>query len=189
MLYYDVVNCPIYHGTLNDKSLPSIRLPICFKHVNFDDSNFDKFVKDGKPVEIEPNSPEGVSYRSRLEFIKNFQKRLPVMTNLFGRGTNIERVNVEFNYDKPEDSDTYLIHSCWSCITSLLMSPNGGTRSRRSCFHYRWHAETAISNSMASQQYGIAFGWSRGLWKPHMEKNLLCLRGHRCSQSGDDRNG
>lgn len=29
-------------------------------------------------------------------------------TNLFGRGMDIERVNIAFNYDMPEDSDTYL---------------------------------------------------------------------------------
>merc|ERR1712086_982287 len=29
-------------------------------------------------------------------------------TNLFGRGMDIERVNIVFNYDMPEDSDTYL---------------------------------------------------------------------------------
>ena len=31
-----------------------------------------------------------------------------VATNLFGRGMDIERVNIVFNYDMPEDSDTYL---------------------------------------------------------------------------------
>merc|ERR1712080_632982 len=31
-----------------------------------------------------------------------------VATNLFGRGIDIERVNIVFNYDMPEDSDTYL---------------------------------------------------------------------------------
>ena len=39
---------------------------------------------------------------------KNFQKRLLVATNLFGRGMDIERVNIVFNYDMPEDTDTYL---------------------------------------------------------------------------------
>lgn len=29
-------------------------------------------------------------------------------TNLFGRGMDIERVNIVFNYDMPESSDTYL---------------------------------------------------------------------------------
>lgn len=27
-------------------------------------------------------------------------------TSLFGRGMDIERVNIVFNYDMPEDSDT-----------------------------------------------------------------------------------
>ncbi len=29
-------------------------------------------------------------------------------TDLFGRGMDIERVNIVFNYDMPESSDTYL---------------------------------------------------------------------------------
>lgn len=36
------------------------------------------------------------------------QQRILVATNLFGRGMDIERVNIVFNYDMPEDSDTYL---------------------------------------------------------------------------------
>jgi superfamily II DNA/RNA helicase len=39
---------------------------------------------------------------------KKFEKRLLVATNLFGRGMDIEKVNVVFNYDMPENSDTYL---------------------------------------------------------------------------------
>lgn len=31
-----------------------------------------------------------------------------VATNVFGRGIDIERVNVVINYDMPEDADTYL---------------------------------------------------------------------------------
>eukprot|EP00800_Vazella_pourtalesii_P020418 TRINITY_DN7206_c0_g1_i2.p1 TRINITY_DN7206_c0_g1~~TRINITY_DN7206_c0_g1_i2.p1 ORF type:complete len:433 (+),score=85.22 TRINITY_DN7206_c0_g1_i2:138-1436(+) len=44
----------------------------------------------------------------RYESFKNFQKRILVATNLFGRGMDIERVNIAFNYDMPEDTDTYL---------------------------------------------------------------------------------
>ena len=40
--------------------------------------------------------------------IQNFERRILVATNLFGRGMDIERVNIVFNYDMPEDSDTYL---------------------------------------------------------------------------------
>ena len=42
-----------------------------------------------------------------LIFLISFQ-RILVATNLFGRGMDIERVNIVFNYDMPEDSDTYL---------------------------------------------------------------------------------
>jgi len=45
---------------------------------------------------------------SRYQAFKTFQKRILVATNLFGRGMDIERVNIVFNYDMPEDSDTYL---------------------------------------------------------------------------------
>jgi superfamily II DNA/RNA helicase len=39
---------------------------------------------------------------------KDFEKRILVATNLFGRGMDIERVNIVFNYDMPEDTNTYL---------------------------------------------------------------------------------
>jgi ATP-dependent RNA helicase UAP56/SUB2 len=35
-------------------------------------------------------------------------QRILVATNLFGRGMDIERVNIVFNYDMPENTDTYL---------------------------------------------------------------------------------
>lgn len=41
-------------------------------------------------------------------------------TNLFGRGMDIERVNIVFNYDMPEDSDTYLHRVSGSTEVSLL---------------------------------------------------------------------
>merc|ERR1712133_70830 len=44
----------------------------------------------------------------RYQLFKNFQRRILVATILFGRGMDIERVNIVFNYDMPEDSDTYL---------------------------------------------------------------------------------
>lgn len=53
----------------------------------------------------------GMTQEERLscyQQFKDFQKRILVATNLFGRGMDIERVNIVFNYDMPEDSDTYL---------------------------------------------------------------------------------
>ncbi|EDV27573.1 ATP-dependent RNA helicase DDX39A [Trichoplax sp. H2] len=65
---------------------------------------------------VEQNFPaisihRGMSQEDRLKHygeFKNFNKRILVATNLFGRGMDIERVNIVFNYDMPEDSDTYL---------------------------------------------------------------------------------
>lgn len=47
----------------------------------------------------------------RLEYFKAFKEfkhRILVSTNLFGRGVDIERVNIVINYDMPRDSDEYL---------------------------------------------------------------------------------
>jgi superfamily II DNA/RNA helicase len=44
----------------------------------------------------------------RYRKFKDFQRRIMVATNIFGRGIDIERVNVVVNYDMPDESDTYL---------------------------------------------------------------------------------
>jgi len=45
---------------------------------------------------------------SRFKAFKDFQKRILVSTDLFGRGIDIERVNIVINYDFPDQSDQYL---------------------------------------------------------------------------------
>merc|ERR1712046_490969 len=45
---------------------------------------------------------------ARYKQFKEFQKRVLVATDLFGRGIDIERVNIVVNYDMPSDSDSYL---------------------------------------------------------------------------------
>ena len=49
---------------------------------------------------------------AKYQAFKNFSKRILVSTDLFGRGIDIERVNIVFNYDMPESSDTYLHRVC-----------------------------------------------------------------------------
>ena len=63
-----------------------------------------------------------LSRLSRYQQFKDFQKRILVATNLFGRGMDIERVNIVFNYDMPEDSDTYLhrVSSNYQCISICM---------------------------------------------------------------------
>lgn len=39
---------------------------------------------------------------------KSFEKRIMVATDIFGRGIDIERVNIVINYDMPDSPDTYL---------------------------------------------------------------------------------
>jgi len=53
----------------------------------------------------------GLKQEERIEKyrkFKDFQSRIMVATNIFGRGIDIERVNVVINYDMSENSDTYL---------------------------------------------------------------------------------
>ncbi|OMJ29806.1 ATP-dependent RNA helicase uap56 [Smittium culicis] len=45
---------------------------------------------------------------SRYKAFKDFNKRVMVATDIFGRGIDIERVNVVINYDMSEDADSYL---------------------------------------------------------------------------------
>ncbi|EPY52787.1 ATP-dependent RNA helicase Uap56 [Schizosaccharomyces cryophilus OY26] len=44
----------------------------------------------------------------RYKAFKDFDKRLCVATDVFGRGIDIERVNIVINYDMPDSPDTYL---------------------------------------------------------------------------------
>jgi ATP-dependent RNA helicase UAP56/SUB2 len=39
---------------------------------------------------------------------KEFNKRICVATDVFGRGIDIERINLAINYDLPADADSYL---------------------------------------------------------------------------------
>merc|ERR1711977_129834 len=45
---------------------------------------------------------------NRYKQFKEFQKRIMVCTDLFGRGIDIERVNIVIDYDMPDESDSYL---------------------------------------------------------------------------------
>ncbi|KAG1474448.1 hypothetical protein G6F56_000351 [Rhizopus delemar] len=44
----------------------------------------------------------------RYKSFKEFEKRIMVATDIFGRGIDIERVNIVINYDMPENADSYL---------------------------------------------------------------------------------
>merc|ERR1712228_1020713 len=69
-----------------------------------------------KKLLVECNSPSiaihsGLSQEDRIaryKQFKEFQKRIMVSTDLFGRGIDIERVNIVINYDMPDNSDSYL---------------------------------------------------------------------------------
>jgi len=53
----------------------------------------------------------GMKQQERIEKFKEFKdfnKRILVSTDLFGRGIDIERVNIVVNYDMPDESNQYL---------------------------------------------------------------------------------
>jgi ATP-dependent RNA helicase UAP56/SUB2 len=45
---------------------------------------------------------------NRFKEFKDFKKRVCVATDVFGRGIDVERINVAINYDLPADADSYL---------------------------------------------------------------------------------
>eukprot|EP00300_Choanocystis_sp_HF-7_P017394 c19717_g1_i6.p4 GENE.c19717_g1_i6~~c19717_g1_i6.p4 ORF type:complete len:117 (+),score=35.54 c19717_g1_i6:1423-1773(+) len=50
-----------------------------------------------------------IGFRLKLfQEFKEFRHRILVATDLFGRGIDVERVNVVINYDMPPDADSYL---------------------------------------------------------------------------------
>merc|ERR1712032_706464 len=65
---------------------------------------------------LAPDPPKGKKRKEvdtdirldRLQAFKDFKKRILVSTDLFGRGMDVERVNIVINYDMPETSDAYL---------------------------------------------------------------------------------
>lgn len=53
----------------------------------------------------------GLTQQERIErykLFKDFHKRIMVATDIFGRGIDIERVNIVINYDMPDSADSYL---------------------------------------------------------------------------------
>ena len=42
------------------------------------------------------------------EGFKTFKHRILVATEILGRGIDIEKINIVFNYDMPENADSYL---------------------------------------------------------------------------------
>eukprot|EP00928_Gymnodinium_smaydae_P019131 TRINITY_DN1730_c0_g1_i1.p1 TRINITY_DN1730_c0_g1~~TRINITY_DN1730_c0_g1_i1.p1 ORF type:complete len:440 (+),score=142.91 TRINITY_DN1730_c0_g1_i1:123-1442(+) len=82
-------------GVLNENKFPSMTLHEIPK-------GFEHKVKAGE-------FPSAKDTRiDRFKLFKDFRKRILVATDLFGRGMDVERVNIVINFDMPADSDAYL---------------------------------------------------------------------------------
>ena len=57
------------------------------------------------PIKPYANSPDSIK---RYKEFKDFNKRICVATDVFGRGIDIEKINLAINYDLPKDADAYL---------------------------------------------------------------------------------
>ena len=66
--------------------------------------------KNGRTSCVPPGGPLVYLWCSiaRYTQFKNFEKRILVATDIFGRGIDVERVNIVINYDTPGDADSYL---------------------------------------------------------------------------------
>eukprot|EP00927_Polykrikos_kofoidii_P003137 TRINITY_DN1123_c0_g1_i1.p1 TRINITY_DN1123_c0_g1~~TRINITY_DN1123_c0_g1_i1.p1 ORF type:complete len:445 (-),score=107.24 TRINITY_DN1123_c0_g1_i1:80-1369(-) len=77
-------------------------------------SNFPSMTLHALPRGFEHKAAAGTSPGAnddritRLKMFKDYQKRILVTTDLFGRGMDVERVNIVINYDMPASSDMYL---------------------------------------------------------------------------------
>lgn len=58
-------------------------------------------------MEMHAKMPQEERIQKYKQF-KNFEKRILVSTDIFGRGIDIQRVNIVINYDMPDDPDQYL---------------------------------------------------------------------------------
>lgn len=58
-------------------------------------------------IQIHRQLPQNTRIENYDEFKKN-NRRIMVATDLFGRGIDIERVNVVINFDFPKDKETYM---------------------------------------------------------------------------------
>jgi ATP-dependent RNA helicase UAP56/SUB2 len=72
-------------------------------------TELDKLLKECNFPSVAVHS--GVSQEERIrryKAFKDFQERICVATDVFGRGIDIERINLAINYDLPADADSYL---------------------------------------------------------------------------------
>ncbi|KAI5294605.1 Suppressor of the cold-sensitive snRNP biogenesis mutant brr1-1 [Ascosphaera acerosa] len=82
---------------------------IIFVKSTYRASELDKLLRECNFPSIAVHS--GVSQEERIKRYKEFKefnKRICVATDVFGRGIDIERINLAINYDLPADADSYL---------------------------------------------------------------------------------
>jgi ATP-dependent RNA helicase UAP56/SUB2 len=86
-----------------DKLLVSCNFPSISIH-----SGLQQEERYGRSVLDLSSNPDVLFSINRYSAFKAFEKRILVATDIFGRGIDVERVNIVVNYDCPPDADSYL---------------------------------------------------------------------------------
>src|SRR5258708_5507361 len=86
---------------------------------------------------------------SRYSAFKAFEKRILVATDIFGRGIDVERVNIVINYDCPPDADSYL-HRVGYVVFFLTLPSCLCVRRRAGRFRTKGLSITFLSSDTAN---------------------------------------
>lgn len=108
----------VQRATQLDKLLQDCNFPsICIHSGLTQDQRYvppsPKLARPSRTLESDPSflSFPFALFPSRIERyrqFKAFEKRILVATDIFGRGIDVERVNIVINYDQTSDADSYL---------------------------------------------------------------------------------
>ena len=88
---------------------------------------------------------------SRYTAFKAFEKRILVATDIFGRGIDVERVNIVINYDCPPDADSYLHRVGYVLISHVIIHLLRQILSRAGRFGTKGLAITFVSSDNDQQ--------------------------------------
>jgi len=83
------------------------------------------------------------------EGFKQFRYRILVATELFGRGIDIEKINIVFNFDMPLDADSYLHRVGRAGPSAPRASPSSSSARTRTARRSR-RSRTALRSALVS---------------------------------------
>jgi ATP-dependent RNA helicase UAP56/SUB2 len=78
---------------------------------------------------------------------KNFEKRILIATDIFGRSVDIEQVNIIVNYNTPGDADSYLHHIGYVLFSAIVfhISDHPGSHFLDDCRRAGWFGTKGLT--------------------------------------------